>query len=272
MDFAAALRLGVKLISRPLEACSAGYDVQKLTDRLGAMRALLLAAGFGSRLRPITDTVPKCLVTIAGKPLLQYWLDALLDAGVERVLVNTHYRREAVEAFIAGYPRRDRVDLAFEPDLLGTGGTIAANARFFQGQAGLVLHADNLSDLDVERLIAVHAARPARCAMTMVTFDTDQPQSCGIVETDEDAVVAAFHEKVADPPGIRANAAVYAVEPEVVALCQERFTTFLDLSTEIIPHYLGQIFTHHHAGYHRDIGSLESLRRARADFADPEPV
>jgi len=236
------------------------------------MRALLLAAGFGSRLRPITDIVPKCLVTIAGKPLLQYWLDALLDAGVERVLVNTHYRREAVEAFAEGYGRRDKVDLVFEPELLGTGGTIATNAGFFEGAPGLVLHADNLSDLDLGRLIRAHQARPPSCAMTMATFDTDQPQSCGIVELDEDDVVAAFHEKVADPPGTRANAAVYVLEPEVVALCSARFSSFLDLSTEIIPDYIGRIFAHHHGGYHRDIGSLESLRQARADFADPEPV
>ena len=64
------------------------------------MRALLLAAGLGTRLRPITNHVPKCLVAIQGKPLLAYWLDMLLPNGIERVLMNTHYLPEAVNAFV----------------------------------------------------------------------------------------------------------------------------------------------------------------------------
>jgi mannose-1-phosphate guanylyltransferase len=236
------------------------------------MQALLLAAGFGTRLRPITDRVPKCLVTIRGQPLLQYWLDAVLEAGVDRVLVNTHYLSEAVEAFLATYPARDKVEMAFEPELLGTGGTIATNAAFFGDDAALVVHADNLSDLNLAAMVAAHRRRPARCAMTMATFDTDTPRSCGIVERDGEDVVVAFHEKVEDPPGARANAAVYVVEPEVIRLCETRFSGFLDFSTEIIPHFMGRILAHHHGGYHRDIGSLDSLRQARADFSDPDPV
>jgi mannose-1-phosphate guanylyltransferase len=236
------------------------------------MRALLLAAGFGTRLRPVTDKVPKCLVTIRGKPLLQYWLDALFAAGAERVLVNTHYLSEAIRAFLMTCPARDKVDLAFEPELLGTGGTIAANAAFFAGEAGLVLHADNLSDMNLMDLVGAHRRRPPQCAMTMATFDTDQPQSCGIVECDEQDIVIAFHEKVSRPPGIRANAAAYVMEPEVIRLCEDRFDRFLDLSTAVIPQYLGRILAYHHGGYHRDIGSLDSLRQARADFCDPQPV
>ena len=65
------------------------------------MRALLLAAGLGTRLRPITDTTPKCLVPIHGKPLLEYWLDLLLSAGIDRILINTHYLAEAVRDYVA---------------------------------------------------------------------------------------------------------------------------------------------------------------------------
>ena len=237
------------------------------------MRALLLAAGLGSRLRPITDHLPKCLVPIAGKPLLQHWLDALLAAGLEQVLVNTHYFSEAVVRFLAAYGGGGKVQIVHEPRLLGTGGTVAANAGFFQGEAGLVLHADNLSDLSLPDMMRAHAGRPPRCAMTMATFDTDQPRASGIVERDDEDIVTAFHEKVADPPGIRANAAVYIFEPEVISTCKALFSKeTLDLSTEVIPLYLGRILAHHHPGYHRDIGSPESLRQARADFGDPDPV
>ena len=86
------------------------------------MRALLLAAGLGTRLRPITDHVPKCLVPIHGKPLLGYWLDMLLPNGVERVLVNTHYLPQAVQAFVAESAWRDSIEMVHEDELLGTGG------------------------------------------------------------------------------------------------------------------------------------------------------
>jgi mannose-1-phosphate guanylyltransferase len=106
----------------------------------------------------------------------------------------------------------------------------------------------------------------------MATFRTDAPRTCGIVEHDARDVVIAFHEKVPDPPGDLANAAAYVMEPEVVALCRRRGRKGLDLSTEIIPDLIGRIQIYRHAGYHRDIGSIESLRRGRADFGDPTPV
>ncbi len=88
------------------------------------MRALLLAAGLGMRLRPLTDTVPKCLVPIRGKPLLGYWLELFLGGGVERVLVNTHHLPETVRHFVAESPWRERIALVHEDRLLGTGGPL----------------------------------------------------------------------------------------------------------------------------------------------------
>ena len=87
-------------------------------------RALLLAAGLGTRLRPLTNHVPKCLVPIKGKPLLGYWLDLLLRAGIERVLVNTHYLPDPVRRFCAESPWANRIDLVHEESLAGTAGTI----------------------------------------------------------------------------------------------------------------------------------------------------
>src|SRR4051812_7326728 len=98
------------------------------------MRALLLAAGFGTRLRPITDTTPKALVPVHGRPLLGYWLDLLFEGGVERALINTHYLADQVRAFAAASPWRDRIDLTHEDELLGTGGTLVANRAYFAGR------------------------------------------------------------------------------------------------------------------------------------------
>src|SRR5580692_11017539 len=230
------------------------------------MRALLLAAGTGSRLRPLTNMIPKCLVPVHNRPLLDYWLDLVFEGGVERALVNTHWLAEQVRAHVASSPWRSRIDLVREDELLGTGGTMLANRSWFGSQPFLVAHADNLTDFDVATLIAAHRNRPPGAVMTMLAFRTDDPTSCGILELDRQNQVVAFHEKVKDPPGNLANGAVYIFEPEVIDDIARLGKVVVDLSTEVIPGYLGRIFCVETAGYHRDIGNSESLRRAHFEF------
>jgi mannose-1-phosphate guanylyltransferase len=165
------------------------------------MRALLLAAGMGQRLRPITETTPKCLVPVHGRALLDYWLELLFAAGVERALINTHWLADKVRDHVAASRWRSSIDLVHEPQLLGTGGTVLANRRYFGDEPFLVAHADNLTDFDLPALVAAHEKRPAGCVMTMLAFRTDDPSSCGILELDAQGVVVGFHEKVAHPPG-----------------------------------------------------------------------
>jgi mannose-1-phosphate guanylyltransferase len=230
------------------------------------MRALLLAAGIGSRLRPLTNTTPKCLVRVHDQPLLDYWLDLVFDGGIERALLNTHWLAEQVRAHVESSPWHQRIDLVHEDELLGTGGTVLANRDWFGKQPFLVAHADNLTDFDVAGLITAHANRPPGCIMTMLAFRTDDPRSCGILELDGQNRVLAFHEKVENPPGNLANGAVYIFEPEVIDDVARLGRNVVDLSTEIIPNYLGRIFCVETSGYHRDIGNPQSLRRAHLEF------
>jgi mannose-1-phosphate guanylyltransferase len=230
------------------------------------MRALLLAAGVGSRLRPLTNTTPKCLVRVHDRPLLDYWLDLVFEGGIERALLNTHWLAEQVRAHVAQSRWRDRIDLVQEDELLGTGGTVLANRAWFGNQPFLVAHADNLTDFDVAGLLSAHRNRPPGCIMTMLAFRTDDPSSCGILELDDQNRVLAFHEKVKNPPGNLANGAVYLFEPAVIADIAALGKDVVDLSTEIIPNYLGRILCVETRGYHRDIGNPESLRRAHLEF------
>jgi len=230
------------------------------------MRALLLAAGMGLRLLPITATTAKCMVEINGRPLLDYWLELLLEGGVERVLVNTHWLEDQVIAFVKTSRWAGRVDLVHEEELLGTGGTVLANRDWLAGKPFIVAHADNLTDFDVRGFISAHHGRPADHAITMLGFRTDTPRSCGILELDRRNTVVAFHEKVENPPGNLANGAVYIFEPEVVATIASFGRPIVDLSTEIIPRYVGRILCVETRGYHRDIGTPESLASAIADM------
>lgn len=231
------------------------------------MRALLLAAGMGTRLRPITDTIPKCLVPIHGRPLLDYWLELLFaHDAIERALINTHYLAPVVDTFVAGSHWRERIDTVYESELLGTGGTLLANRTYFGRNALLLAHADNLTTFDIAAFIKAHERRPKGCIMSMLTFRTDDPRSCGVLEIDEQNVVQAFHEKVAEPPTNLANAAVYIVEPEITDFAATIGKSIVDMSTEVIPHFTGRILAVETTGYHRDIGNAESLRRAHIEF------
>lgn len=233
------------------------------------MRALLLAAGLGTRLRPLTAGTPKCLVPIHGRPLLAYWLEALLqDARIERILINTHHLAGQVKAFVEAWPTR-RLDLVHEPQLLGTGGTILANRAYFGGEPLFVAHADNLTDAAFGRLIDAHATADRDVLATLLAFRTSTPQTCGILELDVGSRVIGFHEKVKDPPGNLASGAVYVFAPEVVERIAARGHRMVDLATEVIPGLVHRMLAVEHHGFFMDIGTPEALDYAQRHFPGP---
>lgn len=229
------------------------------------MRAILLAAGFGTRLRPLTNKLPKCLVPIKGRPLLDIWLSDLSLAGLGPFLVNTHYLSEQVENYLKACAYVKNVHLVNEKKLLGTAGTLIENLHFFQGQDGLLIHADNYCRADFQAFIHAHENRPSTCLITMMTFKTDSPSSCGIVELDERGVVVGFHEKVASPPGNLANGAIYILSSDFLHLLDTEFSGVSDFSTEVLPNMTGRIYTYEEKAGVIDIGTPDAYARANAD-------
>jgi mannose-1-phosphate guanylyltransferase len=230
------------------------------------MRALLLAAGLGTRLRPLTDTVPKCLVEINARPLLDYWIDLLSNAGVSDILINLHYLPEKVLAYVSQCPYPCRITTVMEDQLLLTAGTVLKNREFFQQEPVMLIHADNLSLFDVGAFMDRYYTRADNIDITMMTFHTDVPQTCGIVELDGQGAVIQLHEKVKEPPGNLANAAVYILAPTVIDFMASLGKEVIDFSTEVLPHFMGRINTFHNNVYHRDIGNLESLMLAQTEY------
>ena len=226
------------------------------------MRAILLAAGLGTRLRPLTNQIPKCLVTIKGKPLLGIWLDKLTEVGVESILVNTHHLADKVETYVASGNYKGSVVVVNEPILLGTAGTLIANLPFFENEDGFLVHADNYIREDLWRFVAAHKMRSPGCVITMLTFRSDNPSACGIVEVDERGVVIRFHEKVLSPPGNLANGAVYILSPELIARLALDWVAPTDFSVDILPTLLGRIQTYETTGLLIDIGTPSAYASA----------
>ena len=231
-------------------------------------KALLLSAGLGTRLRPFTDNWPKCLMPIQGYPLLDYWLSLLHCTGIQDVLINLHYHADIVSIFLERPQYNKWVKSVYEPELLGTAGTLRKNLNYLSGNTILLIHADNLCCCDFQDFLNYHhTLRPVGTLMTMMTFECPSPETCGIVELNEQGVVQHFHEKVQNPPGNLANAAVYLIEPEVLDWILEH-PDANDFSTEVLPHFIGKIATWKNNGILRDIGTPEMLLAAQKDKCD----
>lgn len=231
------------------------------------MKALLLAGGLGSRLKPLTDTTPKCLVPIGGSPLLGYWIDSLIDAGVTDIFINLHYLGSAVQKFVEAGNFDCRIHFLEETELLGTGGTLKKNASLFQDGDFILAHADNFCLADLKDFFTAHKDGPDHIKITMMTFSTDNPKACGIVELDNDNIVTHFHEKVLNPPSNIANGAVFVIKPEVLETLCKLNDEVIDFSRDVIPLFTGKIIAWKNDVYHRDIGSIQDYNKANSDWA-----
>lgn len=232
------------------------------------IKAILLAAGFGTRLRPLTDIVPKCLLPINGRPLIEYWLRTLYGVGSKDILINLHHLAGMLEEWLDQSAFAGRVRTVYEDQIMGTGGTLLKNRDFVNDNPVMLIHADNLCLTDFTSYIKAHENRPPGTEITMMTFTTPTPSTCGIVEMDADGVVQAFYEKVADPPGNLANAAVYILQPAVIDFLAGLNKNFIDFSTDVLPHFVGKIYTFHNNVYHRDIGTIESFLTSQWECLD----
>lgn len=224
----------------------------------GKAKSIILAAGVGSRLRPITDALPKCLVPVRGRPIVDLWLEKLLRARVYDVLINTHAHAGQVSAYIDQVNASGLMDVAtfHEPELLGSAGTLAANPAFADDASDLIIiYPDNVSEARLDAFLAAHRARglPA----TMLLFRAPNPRACGIATLDASGRVVAFVEKPQQPESDLANAGLYAMTADLyreVAGLRGR-----DIGFDVLPRLVGRMAGHELIGFHRDIGTVKDL-------------
>jgi NDP-sugar pyrophosphorylase family protein len=230
---------------------------------LTATKAVILAAGIGTRLRPLTETTPKCLIRIAGRPLLDYWFASLNGAGISDVLINTHHLRDQVQDYISTKNQSDwQVTESYESELLGSAGTIRENPDWCsRGETCLIIYADNLSTVNLGEMIDFHHGHSD--PFTMLLFRTDQPKRCGIATLDSDTRITEFVEKPQDPASNLANGGVYVLSADAYREIAEM--NAFDIGFDVLPKFVGRMRGWEFDGYHLDIGSHANLSRANAD-------
>ncbi len=234
---------------------------------MSCTKAILLAAGLGTRLRPLTYHTPKCLVPIAGRPLLDYWVEQLVTAGVKEVLINTHHLPEAVRVYIKSVNTQGQLQLreTYEPELLGSAGTLAAHPQFADdAEEILIIYADNFSDVNLGDLLAYHHQHEEPA--TMLLFHAPNPRACGIAELDEQQRIIGFQEKPSQPTSDLANAGVYVFEADLYR--QIAAKQVFDLGFDVLPTLVGKMrgWTWH--GYYRDIGTYDTYLAAQREVVE----
>lgn len=189
-----------------------------MNGRSAVPKAMILAAGHGTRLRPLTDRLPKAMVPIAGRPLLEHTVELLAASGVREIAINLHTHAGVIADHLGDGSRFGvKITYSFEPQLLGTAGAVKALAHFFSDGPFFVIYGDVFTRMDLERLLRHH--RSQRALATIALRQPDDVSQCGIVQQDDDGWITSFVEK---PHGDRheadawANGGVYVLEPEVL--------------------------------------------------------
>jgi NDP-sugar pyrophosphorylase family protein len=204
---------------------------------LRALRALVLAAGYGERLGPLTAECPKPMIDIGGRPILHYNLELLARAGIREIAINLHYRPDAIrDYFKDGLPHGVAITYVYEPELLGTAGALRNVADWLAGDDFFVIYGDNVSTIDLRKLIGVHREKDAD--LTIALYAREDRGSSGIAALDADDRITRFAEKprADDIFSHWVNAGYLIAKPSVLDAIPAR--TPSDLGRDVFPQLL----------------------------------
>lgn len=216
-----------------------------------------MAAGYGTRLYPVTKTVAKCLVPINGIPLLNYWDNLFEQYNVDEVLINTHYLSEQVQTHLKNFPR---FICAHESELLGSAGTLYHNKDFITSdEPFFICYADNLTNTNLSKMLEFHSQKQA--LLTMRLFHAQNPSACGIVELDNNDKIINFEEKPLYPKSNLANGGIYITNNKIFNFLNENHK---DLGKDILP-FLPDTYGYYTDEYLLDIGTMENYVKAGKD-------
>ncbi len=230
------------------------------------MKAMILAAGVGSRLDPLTRNLPKPMVPIINKPVMEHIIELLAGNGFSKIMVNLHYYSEQIEGYFGdGSKWGVKIQYSHEDRLWGDAGSVKRCERFFDSTF-LVIGGDDLADIDLRRLVKQHRDHKALCTIALSLVD--DPAEYGIVLINERGKITRFLEK---PKGEvifsnTANTGVYVFEPEIFDLIPKRAT--YGFGNDVFPLLLEQkrrFYGCLTSSYWRDVGNLKQYQETHRD-------
>ncbi|WP_218079883.1 sugar phosphate nucleotidyltransferase [Anthocerotibacter panamensis] len=222
------------------------------------VKAFILAAGKGTRLRPFTDAIPKPLIPVMNRPVMAGVLGLCVTHGIEAAVANLHYRGDHIEQFFGnGEPWGVKLSYSWEEQLMGTAGGVRRQASFLEDDTFVIISGDLVTNIDLGELIAFHKSQGAM--VTMALKEVGDPTRFGVVVTDPQGRIQSFQEKPqrAQAKSRMVNTGIYVMEPEVFNLIPAN--TFFDFGQDLFPLMLKHnlpIYALETGGYWSDVGTL----------------
>ena len=235
------------------------------------MRAIVLVGGEGTRLRPITETIPKPLVPLMDRASLDHVLDHLARHDVHQVVLSSSYLEEEFRAFIKARRGDPKITWITEEAPLGTGGAIVNALATMRGRRRdepfVALNGDILTDLDLTAMVELHRDRGAVATIALTPVDDARPY--GLVPTEDDGRVIEFREKPADLVPGDINAGTYVLTPSALDAWEAGHN--VSIEREIFPDLIGQglpVYGFASAAYWMDLGTPQNYLQAHFDILD----
>ena len=225
------------------------------------MKAMVLAAGLGTRLRPLTYEITKPMVPVLDQPVMEHIIELLERHGFEDVIANLHYFPDSIKEYFG-----ERISYRFEEELLGTAGGVRACREFFGDEPFIVISGDALTDIDLQALARRH--RDAGGIATLTVKKVADTREYGVVLHDRDGRITGFQEKPAPEEALSdlGNCGIYVFSPEIFDYFPE--APFADWAHDVFPALLENdvpFHIHEIAEYWNDVGSLAELRQGTFD-------
>jgi NDP-sugar pyrophosphorylase family protein len=234
------------------------------------MKAVLLAAGKGTRLKPLTDDLPKVMIPANGKPILEYHVEILARAGIEEVFINLHYLPEAIPRHFGDGARWGvRIQYSYEPEILGTAGAVGKLSPLLRDGPFLVVYGDNYLEIDLPGFIKASEAREG--TGTVAVFEKADVTGSGILELDKNDEVVRFKEKPTPNEVFShwVNAGIFYLRPDIFDHIPAGFSDFgLDVVPSVL-HKRGRLYAYRLSGGVWAIDDLDLLNALNAHLTHP---
>jgi len=230
------------------------------------MKAMILAAGLGTRLRPLTANRPKALIPVANKPIIGRTIDYLKGHGVKKLVANAHHHSQQVVDYLDGGKAFGlKIDVRVEPEILGTGGGIKNTADFWDDEPFIVINSDILTNINLKHAYSYH--RKSGSLATLILHDCEPYNQ---IEVYSNGYITHISQK--SGKGRLAFTGIHIMEPEILSHIPDgRFSDIIDCYRKLIQS--GTSIRAYVLGVHywRDIGSVDSYIKANRDLLDDKP-
>ena len=235
-------------------------------------KAMIMAAGVGSRLEPLSSIVPKPLVPLVNIPTMDILLSHLAKSGIKDVIANTFFKAEQIQNHYKEHNFGLKIDFIKEQELSGTAGGVKKCQFFFdKNQDFIVMSGDGLTDIDIQKAYKAHLQSKAIATIITSEVEYKEVSKYGIIVTDKDGFVSSFQEKptIKEAKSNLANTGIYIFNYKIFDYIPEN--TFYDFAKNVFPSILAEgtrINTYTHKGYWSDIGSIDQYKKSNREIIE----